>query len=492
VAKKNMDVFVRLKTAKFLITGIAAVSMLSIGVVVFSQWLISQNVVSHSFEQNTSLLRLTQLVQQEVTTAHLWLEEALGSDSSIDIHADVHARLGKVLRLIDSGLQGDDTATGRIDPLPSAREGLLKLRENIAELDMLVDIRWAGRESTGVISGEEDQAFDALFADILAQSGAIGDGIGDFIAADQRKMIAIKAGILITLAVLFSTMLILITWSRRMMDAKAIALDSHVQQRTANPIAPETEAQQGNGDIAMVRDQAHATSKVKSQFLANMSHEIRTPMNGIIGMANLLLRTELTQAQKEYVDTLNSSGLSLLAAINNFLNFLKAEAITPDFTDVPVHTSVDNEENFASDIQPPKNSGYRSSLNRKVLVVDDNMVNRLVAQRMLEELGFEVDLADNGLEAIDAATAGEDYAAILIDIQMPGMDGNEATRIIRLAEGDKRHTPIIALTANTMTPGREKALAAGMDDYMCKPIFLEDLEAALSRNVISRSPSMLP
>ncbi len=457
-----MDVVVRSKTAKYLITGIAAVSMLSIGVVLYSQWL-----TLRSFEENTSLLRLTQMVQQEVATAHLWFEEALGGDSGIDLQLDVHARLDKVLRLIDSGLQGDDTAIGRIDPLPSTREGLLKLREDITDLDKLVDTRWAGRESTGVIGGEEDQAFDALFADILAQTGAIGAGASDFIAADQRKMIAIKAGILIILAVLFSAMAILIVWRRRVMDARAIALN--------------TEAQQLNGDPAMVRGQASAASKGESQFLANMSHEVRTPLNGVIGMANLLLRTELTQAQREYVETLHRSGLSLLTAINNILDFSKTGALTPNITDVSMKTSVDNEENFAGYSRPPIIPGRWSNLNKKVLVVDDNEVNLLVAQRMLEELGFEVDLAANGLEAIDAAAAGEDYAAILIDIQMPGMDGNEATRIIRLAEGDKQHTPIIALSANAMVPGREKALAAGMDDYLCKPIFLEDLDEVLGR-----------
>jgi CheY-like chemotaxis protein len=113
-------------------------------------------------------------------------------------------------------------------------------------------------------------------------------------------------------------------------------------------------------------------------------------------------------------------------------------------------------------------------------VVDDNEVNLLVAQRMLEALGFRVDLAANGQEAIDAA-AIYDYAVILIDSQMPGMDGNEATAIIRRAEGSQKHTPIIALTANAMAPDREKAFAAGVDDYLSKPVFLEDLERALSR-----------
>jgi CheY-like chemotaxis protein/HPt (histidine-containing phosphotransfer) domain-containing protein len=117
---------------------------------------------------------------------------------------------------------------------------------------------------------------------------------------------------------------------------------------------------------------------------------------------------------------------------------------------------------------------------QRVLVVDDNEVNLLVAQRMLEQLGYEVDLATSGEQAI-AASAIDDYAAILIDSQMPGMDGNEATRIIRNRESDKAHTPIIALTANAMRSDRQKAFDAGVDDYLSKPVFIEDLQASLQR-----------
>jgi CheY-like chemotaxis protein len=150
----------------------------------------------------------------------------------------------------------------------------------------------------------------------------------------------------------------------------------------------------------------------------------------------------------------------------------------------PVREQVAADESFATYSQRSMISGRWSDLDRKVLVVDDNEVNLLVAQRMLEELGFEVDLAVNGQEAIDASER-YDYAAIIIDSQMPGMDGNEATSIIRRTEGDENHTPIIALTANAMAPDREKAFAAGVDDYLSKPVFLEDLEAALSRLLAS-------
>ncbi len=93
-----------------------------------------------------------------------------------------------------------------------------------------------------------------------------------------------------------------------------------------------------------------------------------------------------------------------------------------------------------------------------VLVVDDNPVNQAVAARMLEKRGHIVDVADNGIEAV-AAVMGVVYDAVLMDCQMPEMDGFEATREIRRREGSERHTPIIAMTAGAMTGDREKCLA---------------------------------
>ncbi|TDI45965.1 MAG: response regulator [Acidobacteria bacterium] len=114
----------------------------------------------------------------------------------------------------------------------------------------------------------------------------------------------------------------------------------------------------------------------------------------------------------------------------------------------------------------------------KILLVEDNPVNQLIARKILTKLGCVVDAVGNGLEAVESVGL-ETYDAVLMDCQMPVMDGYDATREIRVNEGSKRHTPIIAMTANAMLGDREKCLDAGMDDYLTKPIDSDKLNAVL-------------
>jgi PAS domain S-box-containing protein len=116
----------------------------------------------------------------------------------------------------------------------------------------------------------------------------------------------------------------------------------------------------------------------------------------------------------------------------------------------------------------------------RILVAEDNVVNQQVAQLLLKKLGYRADVAADGLEALQALER-EPYDVVLMDVQMPTMDGLEATRRIhqRWPQGQRPH--VIAATANAMQEEREACLAAGMDDYLSKPIRMEKLAAALSR-----------
>jgi CheY-like chemotaxis protein len=115
----------------------------------------------------------------------------------------------------------------------------------------------------------------------------------------------------------------------------------------------------------------------------------------------------------------------------------------------------------------------------RVLLAEDNAVNQKLALRLLERMGLKADVVGNGRAAVDAIEAGA-YDVVLMDVQMPEMDGLEATRRIRRRWPD-RSIRIVGLTANAMAGDREACLAAGMDDYVSKPIRPEELEAAIAK-----------
>mgnify|MGYP003670803863 CR=1 FL=1 len=376
---------------------------------------------------------------------------------------------------------------------------------------------------------------------------------------------------------------------------------------------------------------ATVADRAKTDFLTSMSHEIRTPLNGVMGMASLLMQTDLTAGQRDMVGTIGESGETLLALLNDILDLSKVEAgsleienrdfdlaaliagveklwrpqaeakklqwkssidpsavtrlrgdpgrlrqvifnlvsnalkftesgaialrvdQTPREEDGTLETrfevadtgpgiAVGDQarlfEKFTQldssvarryggtglglaickslvglmggeigvDSAPGSGSAFRFSIvtgraadeatapastgttagtaacgrSLRLLLAEDNSINRKIVGLLLEMAGHRFDTVENGREAV-AAVAATRYDAVLMDIQMPELDGVAATREIRAMDGPAATVPIIALTANAMAGDRETYIGAGMNDYVSKPIDPAALHAALAR-----------
>jgi signal transduction histidine kinase/CheY-like chemotaxis protein len=171
-------------------------------------------------------------------------------------------------------------------------------------------------------------------------------------------------------------------------------------------------------------------------------------------------RTEMDLCLKLKVDACLSKPVKnsdLLRIIAKLFGFAKAEAPRQDTGQAPEH---------------PRNL--------KILLAEDNQINQKVAARMLERLGHVITFANNGKEAL-ACAKSQIFDLILMDVQMPEMDGLEAARAIRDWEAGKSHVPIVALTAHAMESHRDECLAAGMDSYLAKPIRFDQLKLEIAR-----------
>jgi CheY-like chemotaxis protein len=142
--------------------------------------------------------------------------------------------------------------------------------------------------------------------------------------------------------------------------------------------------------------------------------------------------------------------------------------------------AVDAAPRPASATKPRIDVGLAARHPLRILLAEDNVVNQKLAIRLLQQMGYRADLASNGIEAIECVER-QAYDVVLMDVQMPEMDGLEASKAITARWSAEERPRIVAMTANAMQGDREQCIAAGMDDYVTKPIRVDSLVEALTR-----------
>jgi CheY-like chemotaxis protein len=201
-----------------------------------------------------------------------------------------------------------------------------------------------------------------------------------------------------------------------------------------------------------------------NNVLTQLSRNMRTPMNGVIGMTTLMESTPLNTEQQDYVKSIKSCSEDLIEALDETLRNAGITHAEEDKSETSRKSAV----HFTGKMSPD----FAKQFPLKILIAEDDEMNKQMALMLLKRLGYEADCAANGKEVLEIVSEKR-YDVILMDVEMPEMDGLEATRMIRLCLTEQ--PVIIAMTANAMDGDRDACLKAGMEDYLSKPVNVDDL-----------------
>lgn len=203
-------------------------------------------------------------------------------------------------------------------------------------------------------------------------------------------------------------------------------------------------------------EQKVAMAEAREAFLSDMSHELRTPLNAVLGFSELIARAPGSAETADRAARIAAAGAELAAVVEQMIGISAGHDPAPLAAHEP--------EPDARDA-----SSAPSERPLRVLYVDDNDSNRALVKAVLATQAIACETADDGAEGVERAKEGG-WDLILMDIQMPVMDGVSATRAIRELDGPAAAVPIIALTANTLPEQLDLYAAAGMDDAIAKPL----------------------
>lgn len=236
--------------------------------------------------------------------------------------------------------------------------------------------------------------------------------------------------------------------------------------------------------VAIAVDEKFLRSSVHEQLTLRGMNVVDFREDALRDVSLVITDHELSEGERSKLTTIdNSKVLLLIPKIQNVFNNQNYAVLRYPYKQSDFYRRIAEliDGKAVDKPLPAPKSISNDAIIGRVLVVEDSKINQTVAIRMLKKLGFTFDVAANGLEALTAVQNCNDYCAILMDCQMPEMDGFEATRRIRMLEDGNASIPVIAVTANAFTEDKEKCAQAGMDAYLSKPIQMEDLEDALKK-----------
>ena len=212
--------------------------------------------------------------------------------------------------------------------------------------------------------------------------------------------------------------------------------------------------------------------------LAAFDHDIRNSLSGIIGMAEILVETDLDDRQRRYAETLLGSGQALLATVDALIAPDEDAAREPIAPPGTAPTPPTPEE--ATEERPATGTAHPLQEDLDILVAEDNEINQCLIEELLRDSGYSYRIVASGCAAVEVWRACRPRL-VLMDIAMPGMGGAEATAAIRAEEDGQNRTPVVAVTAHAMRDDRDRFLDAGMDDHLAKPVTMAAFRTVLER-----------